>query len=49
MKTLPIKLDDALHLQLQLAASIAGKGRQEFVIDALKAAIKQQTPKPKRG
>lgn len=42
MKTLPIKLDEALHLQLQLAASIAGIGRSEFVIQALRKAIAAQ-------
>lgn len=41
MKTLPIKLDESTHLQLQLAASIAGQNRAEFVINALKVALKK--------
>jgi len=43
MKILPLKLDNDLHLQLQLAASIAGKGRAEFVIDLLRTALKKES------
>jgi hypothetical protein len=42
-------VDPELYFQLRLAATIAGKTIKQFVIDALKVAIKQQTPKPKRG
>ena len=45
MKILPIKLDDSLHLKLQLAASLAGKKRMEYVIDALKEAVERDAKK----
>jgi hypothetical protein len=45
MKSIRIdRIEDSLHLKIKLAAMVSSKSLREFVLDALKAAVKKQVP-----